>query len=114
MDKQVKLQNVVNKFDNDDQIAKQYKEFVKEFRNITGNTKILYDYQIYKDLVLDRINNNNEEVPTSNDDSFTKEVGEKIIKNLTGQRINEYKMIDIDKDALKKNILKLDITMDVN
>ena len=30
-----------------------------------------------------------------------------IIKNLTGQGINEYKMTKIDKDALKKNILKI-------
>ena len=40
----VRLQNVVNKIDRDDAIGKQYKEFVKEFRNITGNTKIQYDY----------------------------------------------------------------------
>ena len=70
--KSVKLQNVVNKIDRDDTIGKQYKEFVKEFRNIPGNTNILYDYQTYKNLVLDRIN---EEVSTSNDDSFIKEVG---------------------------------------
>ena len=95
----VKLQNVVNKID------KQYKEFVNEFRNITNNTKIEYDYQTYKNLVLDRINN--DEVSTSNDDSFIKEVGKKFIKNLTGQGVNEYKTIKIDKDALKKNILKI-------
>ena len=58
--KPVKLQNV------------QYKEFVKEFRNIPGNTRILYDYQTYKNLVLDRIDN--EEVSTSNDDSFIKKI----------------------------------------
>ena len=74
--KPVRLQNVVNKIDRDDAIGKQYKEFVKEFRNITGNTKIQYDYQTYKNLVLDRINN--EEVSTSNDDSFIR----KWVKNL--------------------------------
>ena len=104
-DEQVKLQNVVNKIDKDENIGSKYKEFVRKFRNITGNTKILYDYQTYKDLVLDRINN--EEVSSSNDDSFIKEVGKKFIKNLTGQGINEYKMIKIDKGALKKNILKI-------
>ena len=31
----------------------------------------------------------------------------KFIKNVTGQGVNEYKMIKIDKDALKKNILKI-------
>ena len=36
----VKLQNVVNKIDRDEKIDIQYKEFVKEFRNITNNTKI--------------------------------------------------------------------------
>ena len=46
-------------------------------------------------------------VSTSNDDSFIKEVGKKFVKNLTGQGINEYKMIKIDKDALKKNTLKI-------
>ena len=101
----VKLQNVVNKIDRDDAIGKQYKEFVREFRNIPGNTNILYDYETYKNLVLDRINN--EEVSTSNDDSFMKKVGKEFVKNLKGDGINEYKMITIDKDALKKNILKI-------
>ena len=103
--KPVKLQNVINKIDRDDDINEQYKEFGKEFRNIPGNTRILYDYQTYKNLVLDIINN--EEVSTSNDDSFIKKVGKDIIKNLTGQGVNEYKMMKIDKDALKKNILKI-------
>ena len=98
------MQNVVNKIDRDLRIGKQYKEFVKEFRNITNNTKIEYDYETYKNLVLDKIN---EEASTSNDASFIEKVGKKIIKNLTGQGINEYKMIKIDKDALKKNILKI-------
>ena len=68
--KPVKLQNAINKIDRDDNINEQYKEFVKEFRNIPGNTRILYDYQTYKNLDLDRIYN--EEVSTSNDDSFIK------------------------------------------
>ena len=104
-DKPVKLQNVVNKIDKDDDINEQYKEFVNEFRNITNNTKIKYDYETYKDLILDRINN--EEVEASNDDSFIKDIGKNFIKNLTGEGVNEYKMIKIDKDALKKNILKI-------
>ena len=78
---------------------------MNEFRNITNISKIEYDYETYKNLVLDRINN--DEVSTSNDDSFIKEVGKKLIKNLTGQGVNEYKTIKIDKDALKKNILKI-------
>ena len=73
-DKQVKLQNAVNKIDRDENIDKQY----KEFRNIPNNTKILYDYQTYKNLVLDRINN--EEVSTSNGDSFIKEDGKILLK----------------------------------
>ena len=36
-----------------------------------------------------------------------KKVGKEFIKNLKGDGINEYKMIKIDKDALKKNILKI-------
>ena len=56
-------------------------------------------------MLLDRINN--EEVSTSNDDSIIKKVEMEFIKNLTGQGANEYKMIRIDKDALKKNILKI-------
>ena len=98
----VKLQNVVNKINKDKNIDKKYKEFVKEFRNITSNTKIEYDYETYKNLVLDKINNED-----SNDGSIVKEIGKNFIKNLTGQGINEYKMIKIDKDALKKNILKI-------
>ena len=99
------MQNVVNNIDRDDAIDKQYKEFVKEFRNIAGNTKIKYDYETYKNLVLDRIDD--EEVSIFNDDSFIKKVGKEFIKNLKGEGINEYKMIKIDKDALKKNILKI-------
>ena len=53
----VKLQNVVNRIDKDLKIGKQYKEFVNEFRNIYKNTYIEYDYETYKNLVLDRINN---------------------------------------------------------
>ena len=34
-------------------------------------------------------------------------MGKEFIKNLKGQGIDEYKMIKIDKDALKKNILKI-------
>ena len=102
--KPVELQNVINKIDKDENIDEQYKEFVKEFRNIPGNTNILYDYQTYKNLVLDKIN---EEVSTSNDDSFIKKVGKEFFKNIKGEGINQYKMIKIDKDALKKNILKI-------
>ena len=101
----VKLQNVVIRIDKDLRIGKQYKEFVNEFRNIHKNTYIEYDYQTYENLVLNRINK--KEVSTSNDGSIIKEIGKKIIRNVTGQGINEYKMIKIDKDALKKNILKI-------
>ena len=76
-DKSVKLQNVVNKIDNDQKIDKKYKYFVNEFKNIPGNTKIKYDYKTYKDLILDRINNQGIE-PSNN--SFTKEVGKKLLK----------------------------------
>ena len=102
-DKPVKLQNVINKIDKDEKIDKQYKEFVTEFRNIPNNTKIKYDYEIYKNLILDKIND--EEEPK--DESFITEVGKKTIKNLLGQGIDQYKIIKIDKDALKKNILKI-------
>ena len=39
--------------------------------------------------------------------SFIKKVGKEFLKNLKGESINQYKMIKIDKDALKKNILKI-------
>ena len=86
----VKLQNVVNRIDKDQKIGKRYKEFVREYRNIPGNTNILYDYETFKNLVLDKINeevstfNDNssiKEVSTSNDDSLIEEVGKKFIKN---------------------------------
>ena len=98
----VKLQNVVNKINKDKNIDKQYKEFVNEFKNITNITKIEYDYETYKNLVLDKINNED-----SNDGSIVKEIGKNFIKNLTGQGLYEYKIIKIDKDVLKKNILKI-------
>ena len=67
----VKLQNVVNKINKDKNINNRYKEFVNEFRNITNNTKIEYDYKTYKDLILDRINNED------NNSSIIKEIGKK-------------------------------------
>ena len=73
----VKLQNVVDKINKDKNIDKQYKEFVNEFRNITNNTKIEYDYETYKNLVLDRINNED-----SNNGSTIKEIGKEIGKKL--------------------------------
>ena len=96
---------------------------MKEFKNIYRNTYIAYNYQTYKNLILDWINNKKvstsndnssikevstsndnssiKEAYTSNDDSFIEEVGKKFIKNLTGQGVDEYKMIKIYKDALK-------------
>ena len=103
-DKPVKLQNVINKIDKDEKIDKQYKEFVSEFRNIPNNTKIKYDYEIYKNLILDKINDDEEE---PKDESFITEVGKKTIKNLLGQGVDQYKTIKIDKNALKKNILEI-------
>ena len=81
----VKLQNVINKIDRDDAIGKQYKEFVREFRNIPGNTNILYDYETYKNLVLDRINN--EEVSTSNDDILLKNLEKNLIETLKAKEL---------------------------
>ena len=49
----VKIHKLINKINDDKNIDKQYKEFVKEFRNIYRNTFIEYDYQTYKDLILD-------------------------------------------------------------
>ena len=71
---------------------------MNEFGNIHENTYIEYDYQTYKNLILDGIN--------KNDGSIIKEIGKNFIKNVTGQGV-EYKMIKIEKDALKKNILKI-------
>ena len=73
---------------------------MKEFRNITNNTKIEYNYETYKNLVLNKINN-------EDSGSIIKDIGKNFLKNLTGQGVNEYKMIKIDKNALKKNILKI-------
>ena len=119
----VKIHKIVNKINDDPKIGKQYKGFVKEFRNIHKNTFIEYDYQTYKNLILDGIKK--KEVSTSNDNSsikevstindasrnffysIIKEIGKKFIENLTGQGIDQYKMIKIDKDALKENILKI-------
>ena len=51
---------------------------MNEFRNIHRNTYIEYDYQTYKNLVLDKINK--KEVSTSNDGGIIKEIGKKILK----------------------------------
>ena len=77
-DKPVKLQYVINKIEKDEKIATQYKGLVTEFRNIPNNTKIKYDYEVYKNLVLDKINN--EELESPNDESFIKEIGKKLLK----------------------------------
>ena len=82
---------------------------MNEFRNIPNNTKIQYGYQTYKNLILDRINNED-----SNNNNIIKDIGKNFIKNLTGQGLNEYKTIKIDKDTLKKIFLKFVIIMDEN
>ena len=97
----VKLQYVVNKIDKDENIDDKYKHFVRAFRNIPGNTDIEYDYQTYKNLVLDKIND---------DDSLIKRIGKNFSENLKGEGIDDYNTIKIDKDALKKNILKIRYT----
>ena len=97
----VKLQYVVNKIDKDENIDNQYKEFVRNFRNIPGNTYIEYDYLTYKNLVLDEINE------PSIDDSLIKKIGKEFVRYLRGEGVNDYNTIKIDKDALKKNILKI-------
>ena len=94
----VKLQYVVNKIEKDENIDDQYKDFVRNFRNIPGNTYIEYDYITYKNFVLDKIND---------DDSLIKKIGKEFVKNLKGEGIDDYNTIKIDKDALKKNILKI-------
>ena len=67
----VKLQYVVNKIDRDENIDDKYKHFVRAIRNIPGNTYIEYDYQTYKNLVLDKIND---------DDSLIKKIGKEFFK----------------------------------
>ena len=84
----VKIHKLVKKINEDPKIGNQYKEFVKEFRNIYRNNLIEYDHQTYKDLIQDRINNEGvstsnddsciKEVLTSNDNSFIKEVGKNL------------------------------------
>ena len=91
---------VINKIDKDENIDDQYKDFVRAFRNIPGNTYIEYTYQTYKDFVLDRINE------LSIDDSLIKKIGKKFVENLEGKGINDYNNT-IKIDALKKNILKI-------
>ena len=94
----VKLQYVVNKINKDENIDDKYKHFVRAFRNIPGNNYIEYYYQTYKNLVLDKIND---------DDSLIKKIGKNLLENLKGEGIDDYNTIKIDKDALRKNILKI-------
>ena len=105
--KSVKLQNVINKIDKDDKIDNQYKQFVTEFRNIPNNTKIKFDYDVYKKLVLDRINDDDDDDEEPENKNLITKIKNKTIKNLLGQGFDQYKTIKIDKDALKKNILKI-------
>ena len=96
----VKSQYVVYKIDKDENIDDQYKEFVRNSRHIPGNSYIEYDYLTYKNLVLDKINE------SGIDDSLIKKIGKEFVKNLR-EGINNDNTIKIDKDALKKNILKI-------
>ena len=74
----VKLQHVVNKIDKDENIDEEYKDFVRNFRNISGNTYIEYDYLTYKNLVLDKINE------PGIYDSLIKRIEKKFVENLKG------------------------------
>ena len=61
---------------------------MNEFRNIHKNTYIEYDYQTYKNLVLDRINKKD------SNDGIIKEIG----KNLSKCNRTRYKRIQNDKN----------------
>ena len=69
-----------------------YEYYIKNPNILADKIVEIYDnnpnnpYETYKNLVLDRIDN--EEVSTSNDDSFIKNVGKEFIKNLKGDGIN--------------------------
>ena len=70
----VKLQYVVNKVDKDENIEDQYKDSVRNFRNIPGNSYIEYDYLTDKNLALDKINE------PGIGDSLIKKIGKEFLK----------------------------------
>ena len=105
--KYVYLDNIVRKLNINNNIPDEIKyNFVRDYNNVVNKTSIKYDRESYEKYVLDLIKEYyNEDRNESLKDKLKSDIGKTIIKSVVGEGI--FDKIRIDKDLLKKNILKV-------
>ena len=110
--KYVYLDTIVRKINSNNNIPDEMKyKFVHTYNNIVNKTSIKYDKQDYEKFVINPIkeyydkDTRDEDMHESLKDKLKSDIGKTIIKNFTGEGI--FDKIKIDKDLLKKNILKV-------
>ena len=107
--KYVYLDKIVRKINSNNNIPDEMKiEFVHTYNNIVNKTSIKYSREIYEEYVLKPIREyyvQDEDRHESLKDKLKSDIGKTIIKSVVGEGI--FDKIKIDKDLLKKNILKV-------
>ena len=109
--KYVYLDTIVRKINSNSDIADEIKyNFVRDYNNIVNKTSIKYSRQDYEKFVINPIKeyydkDTRDERDKSLKHKLKSDIGKTIIKNFTGEGI--FDKIRIDKNLLKKNILKV-------
>ena len=107
--KYVYLDKIVRKINSNNNIPDEMKiEFVHTYNNIANKTSIKYSREIYEEYVLKPIREyyvQDEDRYESLKDKLKSDIGKTIIKSVVGEGI--FDKIRIDKNLLKKNILKV-------
>ena len=101
----------MRKINSNSNIADEIKyNFVRNYNNIVNKTNIKYSRQDYEKFVINPIKeyydkDTRDERDKSLKDKLKSDIGKTIIKSVVGEGI--FDKIKIDKDLLKKNILKV-------
>ena len=107
--KYVHLDTIVKKINSNNNIPDEMKyKFVHTYNNIVNKTSIKYSREIYEEYVLKPIREyyvQDEDRYESLKDKLKSDISKTTIKSVVGEGI--FDKIKIDKDLLKKNILKV-------
>ena len=109
--KYVYLDTIVRKINSNSSIVDEIKyKFVRDYNNFANKTNIKYSRQDYEKFVINPIKkyydkDTRDERDKSLKDKLKSDICKTIIKNFTGEGI--FDKIKIDKNLLKKNILKV-------
>ena len=108
--KYVYIDTIVRKINSNSDIPDEIKyNFVRDYNNIVNKTSIKYSRQDYEKFVINPIKDEDRnERDISVKDKLKSDISKTIMRNVVGQGI--FDKIKIDKDLLKKNILKVRYT----